>query len=126
MILAFLLATPPERLNCLSSGRRRGVGIQIPKEHNDHGGITVAHQHRNSLPVRPTTHAALPKNTSCTLAPVILEITTENKSTKIEATVAIIGLLIGTRKRRNTGMRRMTTAVDTSRILASTLSLSGE
>jgi hypothetical protein len=72
------------------------------------------------------TCAALPKNTSCTFAPVALDTTTENRITKTEATTAIIALLIGTKKRRYTGMRRRSTARDTSRILARILSFSRE
>ena len=58
--------------------------------------------------------------------PVTLETTTENRITKSAATVAIMGLLIGIKKRRNTGMRRMITAIDTSRMLARSLSLACE
>ena len=75
---------------------------------------------------KTNTNAALPKKTSWTLVPVTLATTTENRITKSAVTVAMMGLLIGIKKRRNTGMRRMITAMDTSRMLARILSLACE
>jgi hypothetical protein len=48
---------------------------------------------------------------------------TGNRSPNIEATIAIIGLLIGTKKRRQMGIKRRIAVKDTSRILARIVSL---
>ena len=76
-----------------------------------------------NLFTRVNTHIALRKKTSSTFAPVTVATITENRSPNIETTIAIIGLLIGTKKRRQMGIKRRIAVKDTSRILARIVSL---
>jgi len=74
-----------------------------------------------TLPSTATTTApklAVPYNISCSLAPVIADIIAENTRTKPSATVTIQVRLIGTRKSKNTGIRRLPTVKNTPRALA--------